>query len=94
MNLPQDKRGAMRMLPPDKKAQMVALNSQTNADMATAKETVKLLKDDKAEAKNVRRALENCRVALTNNPMSWINEFRDHGGLDEVLTLLTVWGAR
>lgn len=87
MNLTEDKKKPLRNLPLDQKRSMLLMkykgsNQETGHKFDTPEEYRTYLEQNSRPYYNsikLLSCLKSCRIALTNNPLSWVEEFGADG---------------
>jgi diaphanous 2 len=89
MNLSEEKKEPLRMLPLSKKRDMLSMNSKTMArtQFTSPADYIQYLSNSDLNLQKKYNCIESLRVALTNNSHEWVQEFGTKG-LKQVLSLL------
>merc|ERR1719445_565236 len=89
MNLTEEKKEPLRMLPISKKRDMLTMNSKTVARnrFDSPADYIQYLSNPDLSLQKKFSCIESLRVALTNNSLEWVKEFGSKG-LKQVLSLL------
>ncbi|OQR77155.1 hypothetical protein BIW11_00484, partial [Tropilaelaps mercedesae] len=76
----------------EKKRMMLSMRETTGTTVRGKLETpfdfVQCLRNEHLSSEKLLKHCESLRIALTSNPLSWVKEFIDKGGTDEILTLV------
>ncbi|CAH0761840.1 unnamed protein product [Diatraea saccharalis] len=94
MNLSEEKKAPLRKYSKDQKKQMLVAYKFVNAQEGRSKfekpsDYVAYLSQPELSVGKLHSCLENLRIALTNNPLSWIEEFGPKG-IETLLTTLNL----
>ncbi len=89
MNLSEEKKAPLNMLPMSKKREMLSMNSRNMArsQFNSPSDYIQYLSNPDLSLQKKYSCIESLRVALTNNSLEWIQEFGTKG-LKQVLSLL------
>ncbi|XP_063545456.1 protein diaphanous isoform X1 [Cydia strobilella] len=94
MNLSEEKKAPLRKYSRDQKKKMLVAYKFVNAQEGRSKfekpsDYVAYLNQPELSVGKLHSCLENLRIALTNNPLSWIEEFGTKG-IESILTTLNL----
>ncbi|RVE49570.1 hypothetical protein evm_005798 [Chilo suppressalis] len=94
MNLSEEKKAPLRKYSRDQKKQMLVAYKFVNAQEGRSKfekpsDYVAYLSQPELSVGKLHSCLENLRIALTNNPLSWIEDFGTKG-IETLLTTLNL----
>merc|ERR1719290_521632 len=89
MNLSEEKKEPLRMLPISKKRDMLTMNSKTVARnrFDSPADYIQYLSNPELSLQKKYSCIESLRVALTNNSLEWVQDFGNKG-LKQVLSVL------
>ena len=89
MNLTEEKKQPLILLPMSKKREMLSMNSRNMArtQFVSPADYIQYLSNSELSLQKKYSCIESLRVALTNNSLEWIQEFGTKG-LKQVLSLL------
>ena len=89
MNLSEEKKEPLLMLPLVKKREMLSMNSRNMArtQFHSPADYIQYLSNPELSLQKKYSCIESLRVALTNNSLEWVQEFGTKG-LKQVLSLL------
>jgi len=89
MNLSEEKKEPLRMLPISKKRDMLTMNSKTVArnKFDSPADYIQYLSNPELSLAKKYSCIESLRVALTNNSLEWVQDFGNKG-LKQVLSVL------
>lgn len=95
MNIPKDKRGPLISKTLTEKQKMIfmhlkgknSLEHRANSKFDKPLDYMEYLRNGEHSEHKIYACIESLRVALTNNPLSWIEEFGEDG-IDEIINLL------
>ena len=89
MNLSEEKKEPLRMLPISKKREMLTMNSKTVArnKFDSPADYIQYLSNPELSLAKKYSCIESLRVALTNNSLEWVQDFGNKG-LKQVLNVL------
>jgi len=89
MNLTEEKKEPLRMLPISKKREMLTMNSKTVARnrFDSPADYIQYLSNPELSLQKKYSCIESLRVALTNNSLEWVQDFGNKG-LKQVLSVL------
>merc|ERR1719153_1325123 len=89
MNLTEEKKEPLRMLPIGKKREMLTMNSKTVARnrFDSPADYIQYLSNPELSLQKKYSCIESLRVALTNNSLEWVQDFGNKG-LKQVLSVL------
>jgi len=89
MNLTEEKKEPLRMLPLSKKRDMLTMNSKTVArnKFDSPADYIQYLSNPELSLAKKYSCIESLRVALTNNSLEWVQDFGNKG-LKQVLNVL------
>lgn len=94
MNLTEDKKVPLRRKKVKQKREMLKLHykgsvQQTRLKFTTASDYVTYLRSHRHVGRDgLAKCLEGLKISLSNNPIPWVLEFGEHGGLDIILEFL------
>jgi len=89
MNLTEEKKEPLRMIPMNKKREMLTMNNKTVARnrFDSPADYIQFLSNPELSLFKKSGCIESLRVALTNNSLEWVQEFGNKG-LEQVLEAL------
>ncbi|XP_065358658.1 protein diaphanous [Calliphora vicina] len=95
MNIPKDKRGPLLSKSITERQKMIfmhlkgknSLEHRANSKFEKPLDYIEYLRNGEHSENKIYACIESLRVALTNNPLSWIKEFGEDG-IDEIIKLL------
>jgi len=89
MNLTEEKKEPLRMLPINKKRDMLTMNSKSVArtKFDSPADYIQFLSNPELSSSKKLHCIESLRVALTNNSLEWVQDFGNKG-LKQVLNVL------
>merc|ERR1719245_214071 len=89
MNLTEEKKEPLRMLPISKKRDMLTMNSKSVArtKFDSPADYIQFLSNPELSSSKKQHCIESLRVALTNNSLDWVQDFGNKG-LKQVLNVL------
>ena len=89
MNLTEEKKEPLRMLPINKKRDMLTMNSKSMArtKFDSPADYIQFLSNPELSLSKKLHCIESLRVALTNNSLEWVQDFGNKG-LKQVLNVL------
>ena len=89
MNLTEEKKEPLRMLPINKKRDMLTMNSKSVArtKFDSPADYIQFLSNPELSSSKKQHCIESLRVALTNNSLEWVQDFGNKG-LKQVLNVL------
>ena len=89
MNLTEEKKEPLRMLPINKKRDMLTMNSKSVArtKFDSPADYIQFLSNPELSLNKKHNCIESLRVALTNNSLAWVEDFGNKG-LKQVLNVL------
>merc|ERR1719233_305490 len=89
MNLTEEKKEPLRRIPLNKKREMLTMNNKTVARnrFDSPADYIQFLSNSEMTLAKKFSCIESLRVALTNNPLEWVQEFGNKG-LEQVLEVL------
>jgi len=89
MNLTEEKKEPLRLLPISKKRDMLTMNSKTTArnSFNSPNDYIQYLSKPDLSLLKKYNCIESLRVALTNNSLEWVQDFGNKG-LKQVLSVL------
>ena len=89
MNLTEEKKEPLRMLPINKKRDMLTMNSKSVArtKFDSPADYIQFLSNPELSSSKQQHCIESLRVALTNNSLEWVQDFGNKG-LKQVLNVL------
>ena len=89
MNLTEEKKEPLRMLPINKKRDMLTMNSKSVArtKFDSPADYIQFLSNPELSLSKKLHCIESLRVALTNNSLDWVQDFGNKG-LKQVLNVL------
>ena len=89
MNLADEKKKPLQLLPLSKKRDMLTMNTKNQArtQFHSANDYIQYLSNSELSLQKKYSCIESLRVALTNNSLEWVQEFGTKG-LKQVLSLL------
>jgi diaphanous 2 len=89
MNLTEEKKEPLRMLPISKKKEMLTMNSKSVARnrFDSPADYIQYLSNPELSLQKKYSCIESLRVALTNNSLEWVQDFGNKG-LKQVLSVL------
>lgn len=91
-NLTEEKKKPLRIMPIDQKRKMLTISAtQEKRKTDTAADIIELLNSDVKGEKKFE-ILSSLRVALSNNPVSWVKDFGERAGLNGLLRGLAYSG--
>ncbi|XP_013110083.2 protein diaphanous [Stomoxys calcitrans] len=96
MNIPKDKRGPLLSKSITERQKMIfmhlkgknSLEHRANSKFEKPLDYIEYLRNSEHSEPKIYACLESLRVALTNNPLSWIEEFGEDG-IDEVIKMMS-----
>uniref|UniRef100_A0A1L8DMG4 Putative rac1 gtpase effector frl n=1 Tax=Nyssomyia neivai TaxID=330878 RepID=A0A1L8DMG4_9DIPT len=94
MNIPKDKRQPLLLKSVEEKREMILMHTKgkasaenrTHSRFEKPRDYIDYLRDREHHLHKIHACVENLRVALTSNPISWIKEFGEEG-IDEIVSL-------
>merc|ERR1719245_784585 len=89
MNLSEEKKEPLRLLPLNKKRDMLTMNSKSVArtKFDSPADYIQFLSNPELSLNKKHNCIESLRVALTNNSLAWVEDFGNKG-LKQVLNVL------
>merc|ERR1719341_2431983 len=89
MNLSEEKKEPLRLLPLNKKRDMLTMNSKSVArtKFDSPADYIQFLSNPELSSSKKQHCIESLRVALTNNSLDWVQDFGNKG-LKQVLNVL------
>lgn len=93
MNLTEEKKEPLRQQSESKKKEMLVLNyiqgsiQDNRSKFDKPADYIQYLAQPDLKVSNIYNCIESLRIALTNNPLSWVQEFGTKG-LKQVLATL------
>lgn len=95
MNLSEDKKKPLRERPLNLKKEMLVMHykgnvTQNRSRFVTPSDYVNYLQGfNEISHEKLYKCIESLRIALTNNPVSWVKEFGQNQGLQCILAILS-----